>query len=382
MSVAVPLRNFSVEGGNLGRDFVFEDANQTYRDEDNNIVDKGEGSLANSLKPQTPQQGMINVVKGYDWTTSPIKNRDDALEEVPYIRLIEYRCNETMIKRQIGFYSKLTPDLFGQTATKTEVLEVYKEIFPKDDPTNFSYWFPYFNKTGFQLSTQEWQQLDSIGESLKQIAGGASDLASRFGNVGKQIAGGIDILAKGAEFAVAGAQTALAWQYPSVGVVDRPRVFSGHTNRQMVISFPLFNTINENAWAKNRDLIYLLMSQNLFNKRDYITGVPPVFYDVYVPGQYYCYAAAMTDINVEYLGNSRMLYGEYIVPDAYQVTLTLSELVSPSKNQFEAVVNGAAKKFVNSETIAAEQAAQQTTSNLPTNVVPPTLAGVRLPPIS
>ena len=321
--------------------------------------DKGEGSLANSLAPKLEDgwsSGTINVVKDYDWTPSPRKNRDD----IPYVRLIEYKCNETSIKKQLDLYSKLTPQTFfnaiGKGGETREVLDVYQEIFAKDEPTDFSYWFPYFNKTGFELGTPEWQQLDPIGESLKQLGGGVSGLLGMFGSTGKALAGTVENMTKTGEFAAAAAQTSLAWQYPSVGVFDRPRIFAGHSGRQITISFPLYTTLNDWAWAKNRDLIYLLMSQNLFNKRDYITGVPPVFYDVFIPGQYYCYAAAMTNINVENLGNVRMMDGEsYIIPDAYQVTLTLSEMTMPSKNQFEAVVNGAAKKFVSTSTISSDR---------------------------
>jgi hypothetical protein len=320
-----------------------------------NMKDQKEGSLARTLKPKTNEwsdSGQINVVKDYPWTISN-KNRDD----VPYVRLIEYACNESMIKRQIDFYGKLLPDKFQLTSGTKEVLQVYDEIFPKDNPTDFSYWIPYFNKTSFELASQNWTQLDSIGESLKGIMGGASKFASAIGlrGVGK----GLDIATQIGEFAGTAAEAALAWNYPSAGVQDRPRVFAGHNERQVTISFPLFNTINEWDWTKNRDLVYLLMSQNLYNKRDYITGIPPVFYDVYIPGQYYCYAASMTNINVENLGNTRLIDGAYIVPDAYQVTLTLSEMVSPSKNQFEAITSGAAKRFVNSSVVAAEQTAAQ-----------------------
>ena len=253
-SANVTTRTDSIEGTNLGNDFVFK--------KDPFASNKGEGSLANSLTPKKYEwgsTGTINVVKDFDWTVSSLKNKKD----IPWIRLIEYRCNESQIKRQINFYSKLTADTIlsatGGSRGSQDVLEVYREIFPKDNPTDFSYWFPYFNKTGFELSTPDWQQLDPIGESLKQIAGGASQFASSLGLKG--VSKGIDILSQTAELAAAGAQVALAAQYPSIGATDRPKVFAGHAGRQVTISFPLYNTINENAWAKNRDLIYLLMSQ-------------------------------------------------------------------------------------------------------------------------
>ena len=316
---------------------------------------KGEtGSLANTVKPQAGG-GQINVVKQFKWTLSDLTQQD----EIPYIRLIEYKSNEDQIRKQMDLYSNLTPEsilnFLGAGGEKKGVLDIYKDIFPKTNPTDFSYWFPYFNQTGFELRTQQWQSMDSIGDSLGKIASGASKIASIFGAKGQLISKGIDAAKAIGEAGAEVGSAALLGQYPSVGVMDRPKVFTGHESRQVTISFPLYNTVDEEDWGKNRDLIYLLMSQNLFNKRDYITGVPPVWYDIYVPGQYYCYAAAMTDIKVENLGNQRLLYNEFVVPDAYQVTLTLSEMVMPSKNQFEAITSGAARSFVDSSTLLKKE---------------------------
>lgn len=305
------------------------------------------GNLASTLTPGA-NGGQINVIQDYSWTLTNKSN----LDEVPYVRLIEYKANESQVRRNLNFYSNLGPQLaanaIGAGTPTAEILQVYESVFPKTNPTDFSYWFPYFNQTGFELRSQQWQALDSLGDSLGQIASGASAMAKAFGVKG--ISDAIDRIKEAGEVAGNAAMASLAMRYPSFGVVDRPKVFTAHENRQITISFPLYNTANINDWVENRALIYLLMSQNLFNKRDYVTGVPPVFYDIYIPGQYYCYAASMNDIRVENLGNQRLFNGDVIVPDAYQVTLTLSELVMPSKNQFEAITNGAARKFVTTST--------------------------------
>jgi hypothetical protein len=88
------------------------------------------------------------------------------------------------------------------------------------------------------------------------------------------------------------------------------------------------------------------MSQNLFNKRNFITGLPPCWYKVTIPGIYYSVASCVTNIAVENLGNTRMLQAQgfgtnFIVPDAYQVRITLQEMAMPSKNQFEYAKTGA-----------------------------------------
>jgi len=300
---------------------------------------QGEGSLAQQLRPKEGSK-QIHVVKDYPWTPS---NVSTSYHEIPYIRLIEYFTNESMVAKALGDFLGITEQgakaalgIKGEETGRT--LAPYDKIFKKDDPTNFSYWFPYFNKNSFELNTPNWQKIDGVGEAIKKGSGFFGDAVKQFTSAA------IDV-------AQAGASAALAWQYAGVGIFDRPRLFAGHSERQITVSFPLYNTINAQDWIKNRDLIYLLMSQNHYNKRDMITGVPPVFYDIYIPGQYYCYAAAMTDIKVENLGNVRLMHGEYIVPDAYQITLTLSEMTMPSKNQFQAVIDGQARSFVNSSSI-------------------------------
>lgn len=300
------------------------------------------GSLASRLVPK-PGKGEIDVVNDYKWTLS---NLSDTTE-VPYIRIKEYKCNESSIRKQLNLYSNVAPETarnaVGQGGKTEEVLSVYEDIFPQTNPTGFSYRFPYFNQIGFELRSQQWQSLDSIGESLKEAAGGISKMLPETWS--KKV----EKLVQAGEAIGNITDAAMNSLYPSVGIADRPKIFTGHENRQVVISFPLYNTVNENDWAANRDLVYLLMSQNLFNKRDYVTGVPPVFYDIFIPGQYFCWAAAMTDIKVENLGNQRLLYQDFIVPDAYQVTLTLSELVMPSRNQFEAITNGSARSYVSTK---------------------------------
>ena len=323
------------------------------------------GSLAQTISPAGKFQE-IDVVKDYRWTLSNLP--PEELKEVPYISLQEFKCSETSIRKQINFYANLGLDsaasvtgldragamaqlkeananMEGLVQGKFEsVLDPYKDIWPQDNPTGFKYKFPYFNKVGLELTSEPWAALDSIGEAVKGITGGIGDILNK--KVGQGLQQAFDL-------ASAGRNLALQAQYPSVGATDRPKVFMAHNDRTINISFVLYNTLSQLEWVDNLDLIQLIMSQNLFNKRDYTTGVPPVFYTVYIPGQYFCYAACLTNFKVEHLGNQRLLNygGEYIIPDAYQVDITLTELVKPSKNQFQAITTGEALSHVSVTTV-------------------------------
>ena len=266
-----------------------------------------EGSLAATLTPSTLDFGgkikLIDVVKDYTWTLSQLT--PDDIEEVPYIQLQEFKVVDGSIKRQFQFYANsYLPDAASDAVpiflkrpsdSNTSVLDAYKDIWPTDDPTGFSYKFPYFNKVGYELGTEQWQDIQPIGDSVKQLAGG-------FGETAGKLVGNVIDLAANVSNGI------MNYQYPAVGVTDRPRTFVGHNDRTITISFTLYNTLRDVDWKDNRDLVYMLMSQNLFNKRDSTTGVPPVFYSVHIPGQYFCYAACATNYKVEYLGASGTIY--------------------------------------------------------------------------
>ena len=300
------------------------------------------GSLAQTFSP-TRGNGEMDIVKHFRWTLSKLTS--DILSEVPYVKLKEFKCSESSITKQFSFFTNQAVQTVGNLVTispKRDVLDPYKDIWPHDDETKFSYIFPYFNKVNLELATEPWQSLDSVGDSISKAAGSLGAFGDGAKTAAKGIQNTIDIVRGGSNLA-------LNAIYPSVGVADRPKIFMAHNDRNINISFTLYNTFDERDWPDNIGLLRLIMSQNLFNKRDYTTGVPPVFYSVFVPGQYYCHAASMTNFKVENLGNQRLLrYGseEFIVPDAFQVDITLTELVKPSKNQYEAVMTGKARKNV------------------------------------
>ena len=273
----------------------------------------------------------FNVVNDFRWTLSKNKNRSD----VPYIWLREFNSNETTIQKQINYYTQLLPEkaeaLVGQ-ASASDPLKIYNEIFPHDD-TEFcnQYVIPYFSKTNSEITTQNWTQIEPAGDIL---ASGASKIAGMIGGEkwGEGVKATLDILNSATNIGIAA-------QYPIVGALDRPRIFGQHNERTISISFPLFNTVGPEDWKTNIDLIHALMNQNTMYKTSFVTGVPPVFYDIFIPGQYYCWASCVTNLNVGNLGNTRLI-NNYIVPDAYQVEITLTEMVLPSKNQFNARFSG------------------------------------------
>lgn len=349
--------------GSQNGGFVGEPANQATAGTD-------PGSLARNYDGDKPQTH--DVVNDYVWTLTNVQGRED----IPHIILNEHRCLESVLMRQMSFYAmgagaatinnlyQAGKNSFGQvvnfasnlvgggnivdTNNKTPskgLLDVYEEIFP-EAPTNNKYIFPYFSKTMMELNTSQWEQIDDAGDVANELAGGASDFLGSMGEKYKKLGEKINKYKAIGGMAAGANEALLKSQYPVVGVFDRPRVFTSHGNRNVTVEFPLYNTKSAFDWIKNRNLLYKIMTQNLYNKRDYITGNPPVFYRVLIPGQYFSFASCVTNFKVENLGNTRLEYGTHIVPDAYQVSITLTEMVMPSLNQFQAVTTGDANNRV------------------------------------
>jgi hypothetical protein len=84
----------------------------------------------------------------------------------------------------------------------------------------------------------------------------------------------------------------------------------------------------------------MLVNQNLFRKRDFITGIPPVYYEILIPGQHYSLAACVTNLVIYNRGNMRRLFDgntSVVVPDVYEINMTLTDMTMPSRNLFQAV---------------------------------------------
>ena len=268
---------------------------------------------------------VVDVVKEYPWTLS--KNQE-LLNEVPYAILVEFAVDESTIQQQISYYgTAVATALEGNT----NPLAPYEKLFPRNSTGNV-YSFPYFSDINFQVNTPSWQSLDTLEQGQKFAEGIGGFL---FGDEGAKNVGRI------IEGAAVTAGAALAAAYPKVGIMDRPKLWSSHDFRTIEIKFPLFNTVGPNDWIKNRDLCWQLVNQNLFTKRDFVTGIPPVYYEILIPGQHYSYAASVTNLTIYNRGNMRTLLdndgGPTIVPDVYEVNITLQDLVMPSQNLFQSI---------------------------------------------
>jgi hypothetical protein len=308
-----------------------------------NTQRQGSGSLASLYKPgPASNNGYINVTKDFPWTLS-----QSVRESAPIVFLKEFEINENQIKRQSLFYGAGTVNAFGTR----DILDVYSQLYPKDRETGFTYSFPYFSDINFEVNTPMWDSLDTLEAAKNTITGIAGALGGK--DVQQLIGKGIDVVG-------AGAMAGLAAMYPKVGITDRPRLWNSHEPRSIAVKFPLFNTYGPDDWFKNRELCELLVNQNLYNKRDFITSVPPVFYELTIPGQHFSIASCVTNLTIYNRGNMRILDRngkKYNVPDVYEINITFTDMVMPSKNMFQSIN----ESKVTTELVGTQFAATATT---------------------
>lgn len=329
-----------------------------------------------------PLNNSYNIVKDYTWTLTPRRNinnlgEKDSINDVPYVYLTEYSVDESFIKAQAAAFSANAEDTTSGTVTgiinavtgfklpakantNEARLKPYESLYPRTSPTKNIYIFPYFDDINFEINTPAWESIDALA-AASGIGGSISD--ALFGKNSESVK---DIASNIKQYG----SLALANASPKVAALDRPRLWSSHTPRSINIKFPLFNTRYADDWIKNRELCKLLVRQNLFQKLDTVCNIPPVFYEIVIPGQHYSYASCVTRLTINNKGNMHTFTdpsnnnATCVVPDAYEVNITLEDLVMPSQNLFDSIDGKQAEV-----TTAVKAPALQTKVLTPTNEV-------------
>lgn len=206
--------------------------------------------------------------------------------------------------------------------------------------TGFKYVLPYMEDSFINNNNAFGDSLSSVqNDGLLKLAYGAAKFAKGLGdalNLNKLVAPG--------------------------RLIENPKAFTFEgREKSYTVTFPLLNTKSYNEVVRNWQFLYLLAYQNTPNRvnRDLID--PPCIYEAYIPGVWYSKYSAITNMSVEYVGARREMYLPIqvldspvegadpsslssevwklhkkktvaVIPDAYMVTITLTELFSETQN--------------------------------------------------
>jgi len=132
------------------------------------------------------------------------------------------------------------------------------------------------------------------------------------------------------------------------GKLDVPQVWDNTSPRTITFSFYLFNTYNVSDIKQNWELIHLLRYQNIMNKLTMVNAIPPVFYEVTIPGVHYSLASYVSNLKIENVGSTHCFMSSDVglpgcqvhIPDAFKVTITLTDFLKPSQNMLQELLTG------------------------------------------
>ena len=151
------------------------------------------------------------------------------------------------------------------------------------------------------------------------------------------------------------------------------------------LSFPLINTGSAtfDDVVKNWQFIFLLLWQNRAQRLDRNVVEPPPIYEVTIPGLRYMPLCYISDLKVEFKGARRTMTLpipsssgsgtvdlQTVVPEAYQISITITSLVGDTKNFMYSTV-------YNSSNIVVTTTAEQNAMGIPTAAV-----NIAKPPIT
>jgi len=350
------------------------------------ITDEGDpktGSIAlpilNAVTDSNPQHNgiyagnIINVINDFQWTKNPISARGD----VPAINLIEKKLlinsNIANLANSVfatvdsgeelskgvgsiaeGIKTAAGPGLFsnaadvitaaantgvtfarkakqlledkikaqGASSLNQDILKPYDFLYITK-PTGFQYAFPYFDNS-------------YVDNSLNFGGGDASFLG---GDV-TTIVGGI----------AAGAAGFVNMLKPGTYIEQSKQFTMGDKGRTINIKFPLLNTGTVSDIQLNWQLLFGLIYQNRPGRRTRSILDMPVIYEVSLPGVVYMPYAFISSLSVKFLGSRRLLNIEApinggisfqtVIPDAYEVNITIEGLNEETKNFLYAAITG------------------------------------------
>jgi hypothetical protein len=333
-------------------------------------INRGIAAAENNHVTKNSEQPsvLVNVRDNHHWTESPVSSR----REVPMLNVKEYKIlTNTALNQMLnmgmaaiasaGDAAEGMKKVFS-TITEGSYEQAVKNIGAKVDggvnnlgneKTYYDPMNPYgllytTSKTGFRY-TFPYMQDSYINNS------------SSFGSTG----GGTKLTQALTDFAE-GANEVAAWASMSKltapgRMIETPKGFTfDGREKSYTVTFPLFNTKSYGEIVRNWQFLYLLSYQNTPNRvsRDLID--PPCIYESYIPGVWYSKYSALTNMTVDFVGARREMYipvkvidhadkgqnrqtatGNWIesnrktlavIPDAYNVTLTFTELFSETQN--------------------------------------------------
>lgn len=272
---------------------------------------------------------IINVHTDYDWTSVPRKSalRDDA----PHVYLYSYKVTSSAALNRINSYVSLLKkgkDVDGFYN------DLYQNVKQKD-----VFILPYFgdNVRGFSNEFGDTFQYSALGALDSVLNTASNELGALFGET--NLAGNASQMIENVKKnGLSNASNLGAGMSTAPGsYIETPKLYQyAQNDNSLDIRFPLYNTINSDSILDNNKLIDDLTRINRPKRLTAVTMESPYIYEVRVPGLRYMRWAYCSQFSVNLLGARRMVGGK-IIPDGYEISMSLTSLTTEVSNFIDKV---------------------------------------------
>jgi len=298
----------------------------------------------------TGGSGTIDVYGDFRWKNT------GSIDEVPQILLSEFKLNTgARTANLLELWGEMTSNLSKSNTSsvgnfvssaggiakealaRTVFGDPYEGLY-KGEPTGFYYNLPYIKNGSIRGDGMKnnWANDETIFDMLGKAFPALKSVGNAMGSLAAQLKDE-------------------AW-----GAEDIKK-FTGSNARTVTIQFPLYNTYSIKEANDNFSFISLFGFQNLRTRTSYMTFLPPKVYtvDTLDEGGIYMPIAVVTDFKVENMGTLRRMTdfgtsisgpsatGYRLVPEAYKVTITLTELIPETTNIMQGALGHGKVQVIN-----------------------------------
>lgn len=331
-----------------------------------------------NIKPSTPKtqvDEVINIIENYDWTYSI--NKKSQANEIPYVQIKEFKLagnsymtslmsSALLFPDVIKAQSQLVPDSFAQKIQGAFKDNKFADFIQSNTPNlagkitdnakSFATWavdqVKSVDKTADEWSrfnnaadlkdmyaylyirkstgrTYKFPYFDNAFFGINNSYNDAFNPETAYQGVFKNLS---ETITKAANLLNVASLTE-----PGM-YIQRPQFYKfGDSEYTASVDFFLYNTITENSFIKNLDLITKLIIQNTPHRFDRLLVDPPCVYELTIPGRGFYPYTYISNLQVTFEGTRRILKAngrDVIIPDAYKVHIEFKSLTSEVNNFF------------------------------------------------
>lgn len=264
----------------------------------------------------------------YCWTINNLP--DFILKEIPYIELTEYRQNVSQFLNSLYYRAGTSIEAFKNSVQFTDgifkdvgkgnVDDITKLVGSVESETGTS----VFGDLYIGNSTSKHYKLPFLSEELYSAANEWSDASDADNVVANMIKTGFKDITE--------AFNAPSKVFSTSSFTETVKMYKPSAEGNKIkLKFTLYNTKDVVSLQNHYDFVVHFTKVNKHIRTNRTNLLPPVYYTMNIPGIRYSPACYVSSLVIRNEGKTRILNNR-IIPDAYNIDIELTDLVSDCAN--------------------------------------------------